>query len=35
MLQKANPILRMFDVPKAKEFYIEWLGFTIEFEHQR
>ena len=19
---------------KAKEFYIDWLGFTIEFEHQ-
>ena len=34
MLRKAIPILRMFDVAKAKEFYIDWLGFTIEFEHQ-
>lgn len=34
MLQKTIPILRMFDVAKAKEFYIEWLGFKIEFEHQ-
>jgi len=34
MLQKSIPILRMFDVAKAKEFYIEWLGFKIELEHQ-
>jgi uncharacterized glyoxalase superfamily protein PhnB len=34
MLQKTIPILRMFDVVKAKEFYIDWLGFKIEFEHQ-
>ncbi|HEX6168153.1 MAG TPA: glyoxalase superfamily protein [Chitinophagaceae bacterium] len=34
MLQKTIPILRMFDVAKAKEFYFEWLGFKIEFEHQ-
>jgi uncharacterized glyoxalase superfamily protein PhnB len=34
MLQKTIPILRMFDVEKAKEFYINWLGFKIEFEHQ-
>lgn len=24
----------MFDVVKAKEFYINWLGFEITFEHQ-
>ena len=34
MLQKTIPILRIFDVAKAKEFYIDWLGFKIEFEHQ-
>ncbi len=34
MLQKNIPILRIFDVSKAKEFYIDWLGFTIEWEHQ-
>ena len=34
MLQKNIPILRIFDVVKAKEFYIDWLGFTIDFEHQ-
>ncbi len=33
-LLKNIPILRIFDVAKAKEFYIDWLGFTIEFEHQ-
>jgi catechol 2,3-dioxygenase-like lactoylglutathione lyase family enzyme len=34
VLQKIIPILRIFDVAKAKEFYIDWLGFTIGFEHQ-
>ena len=34
MLLKTIPILRIFDVPKAKEFYIDWLGFEISFEHQ-
>ncbi len=34
MLQTNIPILRIFDVAKAKEFYIDWLGFTIEWEHQ-
>lgn len=33
MLQKTIPVLRIFDVAKAKEFYIDWLGFKIEFEH--
>lgn len=34
MFQKNIPVLRIFDVAKAKEFYIEWLGFAIEWEHQ-
>lgn len=33
MLLKNIPILRIFDVQKAKEFYINWLGFDIMFEH--
>jgi|SRR3954467_7660685 catechol 2,3-dioxygenase-like lactoylglutathione lyase family enzyme len=28
------PILRMFDEAKAREFYIGYLGFTVEFEHR-
>lgn len=32
MLLKDIPILRIFDVDKAKEFYIQWLGFKIDFE---
>lgn len=31
---KAIPILRIFDVEKAKEFYVGYLGFKIDFEHQ-
>jgi catechol 2,3-dioxygenase-like lactoylglutathione lyase family enzyme len=34
MLQKNIPVLRIFDVAKAKEFYINWLGFKIDWEHQ-
>ena len=28
------PILRMFDVAKAKEFYVDFLGFTWDWEHR-
>jgi catechol 2,3-dioxygenase-like lactoylglutathione lyase family enzyme len=34
MLLKNIPILRIFDVDKAKDFYINWLGFEIEWQHQ-
>jgi hypothetical protein len=28
------PILRIFSVEKAKEFYIGFLGFTVDWEHR-
>jgi catechol 2,3-dioxygenase-like lactoylglutathione lyase family enzyme len=28
------PILRIFDVQKAKEFYCDFLGFKVDWEHQ-
>ena len=28
------PILRIFDVAKAQEFYIDFLSFTLKFEHR-
>lgn len=30
----VKPILRIFDYPKALEFYCDWLGFTIDWEHR-
>lgn len=30
----ANPILRIFDVDKAREFYLDFLGFTLDWEHR-
>lgn len=27
------PIFRIFDYAKAIEFYIHWLGFTVDWEH--
>ncbi len=33
-LHAPVPILRSFDEAKAKEFYIDWLGFKVDFEHR-
>ncbi|ANH79914.1 bleomycin resistance protein [Niabella ginsenosidivorans] len=33
-IEKTIPVLRIFDYPKAVEFYVQWLGFTIEWEHR-
>jgi uncharacterized glyoxalase superfamily protein PhnB len=33
-LAKTTPILRSFDEAKAREFYLEWLGFEVVFEHR-
>lgn len=33
-LGRSTPILRIFDEAKAKEFYVDFLGFGIEFEHR-
>lgn len=32
-LQTA-PLFRIFDVAKAKEFYLDYLGFELAWEHQ-
>ena len=31
MLQKAIPLIRIFDLDKASEFYIDWLGFYSDW----
>jgi catechol 2,3-dioxygenase-like lactoylglutathione lyase family enzyme len=28
------PLLRIFDVAKACEFYVEYLGFRVDWEHR-
>jgi uncharacterized glyoxalase superfamily protein PhnB len=33
-LGRATPILRMFDVTKAREFYIDYLGYKVDWEHR-
>jgi len=33
-LQRAIPILRIFSVDKAKEFYLGFLGFSLDWEHR-
>jgi uncharacterized glyoxalase superfamily protein PhnB len=31
---KSIPLLRIFDVGKAKEFYVGFLGFAVDWEHR-
>ena len=33
-LSKVTPILRVFDEAKTKEFYIDFLGFKIDWMHR-
>jgi catechol 2,3-dioxygenase-like lactoylglutathione lyase family enzyme len=28
------PILRIFDEAKARAFYVDWLGFKVDWEHR-
>ena len=32
--QRVIPILRIFSVEKAKEFYVDYLGLKIDWEHR-
>ena len=31
---KVMPVLRIFSVEKAREFYLDYLGFQVDFEHR-
>jgi uncharacterized glyoxalase superfamily protein PhnB len=31
---KTTPILRLFDEAKAREFYVDFLGFKVDWEHR-
>jgi catechol 2,3-dioxygenase-like lactoylglutathione lyase family enzyme len=31
---RVVPILRIFDVAKAREFYLDFLGFRLDWEHR-
>jgi len=33
-MEKAIPVLRVFDYDRTVAFYIDWLGFTVEWEHK-
>lgn len=33
-MTSLTPILRMFDEAKAKEFYVQFLGFAVDWEHR-
>lgn len=33
-LEPAVPIVRIFDIDKAKEFYLGFLGFAVDWEHR-
>lgn len=31
---QAVPIVRIFDIAKAREFYLDFLGFGVDWEHR-
>ena len=31
---RVVPIFRIFSVEKAREFYLDFLGFTVDWEHR-
>ena len=33
-IHSTIPILRIFDEVKAKEFYVDFLGFKIDWDHR-
>lgn len=33
-LSHTTPILRIFDEAKAREFYVDFLGFRVDWEHR-
>ena len=33
-LKNPTPVLRMFDEARAREFYVDFLGFTVNWEHR-
>lgn len=33
-LAPAIPVLRIFSIDKAKEFYLDFLGFSLDWEHR-
>ncbi len=34
VLKSVTPILRIFDEPKARAFYLDYLGFQVDWEHR-
>ena len=32
--QQTIPLLRIFDVAKARQFYVDFLGFAVDWEHR-
>lgn len=34
MIHSTTPILRIFDEEKAREFYVDFLGFKVDWDHR-
>lgn len=34
VFKQTAPVFRVFDVPKAREFYLGFLGFSVDWEHR-
>jgi hypothetical protein len=34
LVQQTIPLLRIFSVAKAREFYVDFIGFQVDWEHR-
>lgn len=34
LFRRTVPVFRIFDIAKAREFYVDYLGFTVDWEHR-
>ena len=33
-IEQTIPLVRIFDEHKAREYYCDWLGFNVDWEHR-
>ena len=33
-VKRTIPLIRIFDEAKARAFYVDWLGFSVDWEHR-
>ncbi len=34
-IRPAIPVIRIFDLEKARQYYLDYLGFSVDWEHRQ